>query len=160
MKDKVFLFFIICSMGLIACSDYALMDQNEAIKNKEWSGKQNPEFVVSVKDTTSPYQFYLNLRNTIEYPFSNIFVLVHQQNPDKTQKTYRIKVILANREGLWLGKSAGNLFAHQVRFLKNVHLPDTGNYTFRIEHSMRLNPLPGINDVGLRIEPAGVEVKK
>jgi len=136
------------------------MDQNEAIRNKEWSSKQSPEFIVSVKDNTPPFQFYLNLRNTVEYPFSNIFVLVHQQNPDKSRKTYRIKVILANREGLWRGKSAGNIFAHQVRFLKNVHLPDTGTYTFRIEHSMRLNPLPGINDVGLRIEPVGAQAKK
>jgi len=154
MKAKLFLFFLLFSMGLTACSDNALMDQNVAIKNKNWPNKQQPEFTVSVKDANIPYQLYLNLRNTIGYPFSNIFILVHQQNPNKTKKIYRVGFKLANREGLWLGNGAGNIFTHQIRFLKNYHFPDTGTYIFQLEHNMRLDPLPGVNDVGLRIEPA------
>jgi len=154
MKGKYFLFFIACFLGLISCSDRALMDQNKAIENKLWFNKQLPEFTVDIKDSSIPYNLYLNLRNTIDYPFSNIYVLVQQKNPDSTKKTYRVKVILANREGLWLGNSAGILFTHQVRFLKNYYFPKAGAYSFQLEQNMRLDPLPGINDVGLRLEPA------
>jgi len=153
MKVKYFLFFIVCFLGLISCSDHALMDQNKAIENKVWFNKQVPEFTVTIKDSSIPYNLYLNLRNTMAYPFSNIYVLVHQKNPDNTKKTYQVKLILANREGLWLGNSAGSIFNHQARFLKDFSFPHAGIYSFQLEQNMRLDPLPGIIDVGLRIEP-------
>lgn len=157
MKAKLFLLTIICSIGLISCSDHALMDQNVPIANKRWFNNQIEEFKVDIKDNAISYNLYLNLRNTIEYPFSNIYVLVHQQHPDGVKKTYRVKVILSDREGLWLGSSAGNLFTHQVRFLKNYRFPSKGSYTFQLEQNMRSNPIQGISDVGLRIEPSEKE---
>src|SRR5690606_16719087 len=101
-----------------------------------------------------PYHFYLNLRNSIDYPFSNIFILIHQQDPNNTKTTYRIEINLTNTEGLWKGKSAGSNFSQQISFIKDYHYSDTGKYTFQLDQNMRINGLTGINDVGLRIEAA------
>jgi gliding motility-associated lipoprotein GldH len=152
MKAKLSL-WIVLLIGLGACSDNALIDQNIPIKNKTWLYVQKPEFSVHIADNASPYHLYLNLRNSVDYPFSNIFILIHQNYPNKSKTTYRVEVKLANAEGLWKGKSAGSLFSHQVRFLKDYHFPDTGKYTFQLEQNMRINGLEGINDVGIRIEP-------
>jgi len=152
MKAKLSL-LIVLFFGLAACSDNAIIDQNIPIKNKAWLYEQKPLFPVHITNKDIPYHLYLNLRNSIDYPFSDIFILIHQQNPNKTKITYRIEVKLANTEGLWKGTSAGSLFSHQVRFLKDYHFPDTGKYTFQLEQNMRINSLTGINDVGLRIEP-------
>lgn len=153
MKAKLSL-LIVLSIALAACTDNALIDQNIPIKNKTWLYEQKPQFPVHITNNNIPYHLYLNLRNSIDYPFSNIFILIHQQNPDKTRITYRVEVKLANPEGLWKGKSAGSLFSQQVRFLKDYHFPDTGEYIFQLEQNMRVNGLIGINDIGLRIEPA------
>jgi len=153
MKAKLSL-LIVLFLGLAACSDNALIDQNIPIKNKAWLYEQKPMFPVHITNKNISYHIYLNLRNSIDYPFSNIFILIHQQNPNNTKKTYRVEVKLANTEGLWKGKSAGSIFSQQVRFLKDYHFPDTGKYTFQLEQNMRINSLEGINDVGLRIEPA------
>ncbi|TCK83181.1 gliding motility lipoprotein GldH [Albibacterium bauzanense] len=153
MKAKLSL-LIILFFGLAACSDNALIDQNIPIKNKAWLYEQKPLFPVHITNKDTPYHLYLNLRNSIDYPFSNIFILIHQQNPDKTRITYRVEVKLANPEGLWKGKSAGSLISQQVRFLKDYHFTDTGKYTFQFEQNMRVNGLKGISDIGLRIEPA------
>jgi len=160
MKVNFSFFLIACFLGLISCSDHALLDRNKAIENNLWLNKNVPEFSVNVEDANKPYNLYLNLRNTMEYPFSSIYVLVHQKNPDASKKTYRVKVELSNREGLWLGKSAGAIFNHQARFLRGYFFPDSGTYTFQLEQNMRLDPIPGINDVGLRIEPDIRETSK
>ena len=151
MKAKLSL-WIVLLIGLAACSDHALLDQNIPIKNKTWLYEQKPEFSVHITNNVIPYHLYLNLRNSIDYPFSNIFILIHQYNPNKSKTTYRVEVKLANSEGLWKGKSAGSLISHQVRFLKDYHFPDTGKYTFQLEQNMRINGLEGITDAGLRIE--------
>ena len=155
MKGKIALFLFVCLAGLTGCTDHALLDENQPIKNSTWSNKQVREFTATVKDADIPYHVYLNIRNSMEYSFSNLSVLLRQISPDKTTKTYRVKVVMADKEGLWIGKGAGNLYAQQVRFLKNHHFPDTGVYTFRIEHNMRLDPLMGITDIGLRVAPVG-----
>ena len=36
----------------------------------------------------------------------------------------------------------------------NFKFPQTGNYTFMLEQAMRVDPLPQIMDVGIRIEKA------
>lgn len=153
MKAKLSL-LIVLFLSLAACTDNAIIDQNIAIKNKAWLYEQKPLFPVHITNKNIPYHLYLNLRNSIEYPFSNIFILVHQQNPNKTKTTYRVEVKLANREGLWKGKTAGSIFSHQVRFLKNYQFPDTGKYNFQLEQNMRIDGINGISDVGLRVEPA------
>lgn len=153
MKAKLSLLAIFF-LSLVACTDNAIIDQNVPIKDKAWLYEQKPLFSVHITNKNIPYHLYLNLRNSIDYPFSNIFILIHQQNPNKTKITYRVEVKLANPEGLWKGKSAGSLISQQVRFLKDYHFPDTGKYTFQLEQNMRINGLIGINDVGVRIEPA------
>src|SRR5690606_24005578 len=109
---------------------------------------------VNIKDTAMPYDVYLNLRNSTQFPFSNVYVLVHMEKEGRPATTYRVGLKLADRDGLWTGKSAGNLYAHQALFLRNYHFADTGNYRFVLESNMRLSPLPGISDVGLRLSPA------
>lgn len=155
MKGKLSL-LVLFLFALTACSDNAILDQNVSIKDKTWLYEQKPSFPVHITNKDIPYHLYLNLRNSIEYPFSNIFILIHQQNPDNKKITYRIEVKLANTEGLWKGKSAGNLVSNQVRFLKDYHFPDSGVYIFQLEQNMRTSNLLGVNDVGLRIEPATV----
>jgi|SRR5690606_1119285 len=157
MKGKIAVFLFVCLTGLIGCTDHALIDENEAIEDSNWSNKQAREFTTTVKDVSVPYHVYLNIRNSMEYSFANLSVLFRQINPDKTTKTYRVNVVLADKEGLWIGKGAGNLYAHQVRFLKNHHFPDTGVYIFQIEHNMRLDPLTGITDIGLRVAPVNTD---
>jgi len=159
MKARLSL-LIVLLFGLAACSDNAVIDQNIAIKNNTWLYEQKPLFSAHITNKNIPYHLYLNLRNSIDYPFSNIFVLIHQQNPSKAKITYRVEIKLANKEGLWKGKSAGSIFSHQTRFLKDYHFPDTGKYIFQLEQNMRINNLSGINDVGLRIEPAILNTSK
>jgi len=160
MKDKILLkgpVFLLCMLllqGFTSCTDEALLDRNEAITDNLWSATQQPEFEVKIEDTAIPYDVYLNLRNSSEFPFSKVYVRVRLEKEGQPGTSYRVGMKLADRDGLWTGKSAGKLYAHQALFLRNYRFPDTGHYRFILESNMRLSPLPGISDVGLRITPS------
>ncbi len=56
------------------------------------------------------------------------------------------------KNGKWLGEGLGDIWDNRVLFKKNVSFPQKGEYRFEFTQAMRLNPLPGVMDVGIRIE--------
>jgi gliding motility-associated lipoprotein GldH len=136
------------------CTDSnAIIDQNTAIDNHNWSYSNKIKNSVKIDDASIPYNLYINLRVTGDYRYSNIFVLIRKSGPH-LQGVTRYEVKLANPDGEWLGQGSGNLYSYQVPFLTDFKFPAKGTYTFEIEQNMRDNPLHEVNDVGLRVEKA------
>jgi len=137
----------------VSCTDTAVLDQNVAIADHAWHYEDRPQLTAHITDITRPYAIYLNLRHTPDYAYSNVFVLLHQRQPNGRDTTERIELTLAESDGRWLGRGAGSVYAHQHLIKESVRFPDTGNYVFTLEQNMRENPLQGIVDVGIRVEP-------
>ena len=136
-----------------SCADTAVIDENVAIENRVWHYEDQPQLKAHITNINKPYHVYLNLRHTPDYPYSNVFILLHQLAPDGTDTTERFELTLAEPDGRWLGKGNGSVYTHQHLIKEAVHFPDTGHYVFTLEQNMRENPLPEITDVGIRIEP-------
>lgn len=151
MKAKTLWCFIWVLLGLIGCKDQPLLDKNEVITERRWFREQQPEFRVEVTDPTIAYDVFVNIRNSLEYQFTDLFLEVQQKKTDSSSVTYAVKIKMTNRQGLWTGQGSGSIYTQQVRFLNNYHFPDTGTYSFKIKQNMRANPVEGINDVGIRI---------
>lgn len=145
---------LLIGMMMSSCSDNALVDKNVAIEGRQWDYEYKPGIEVEVTDAQQRYDLFLNLRHTNNYPYSNIFVLLHQRHPNGTRDTTRVEIRLAEPDGRWLGSGSGSLFSHQQLVRGNYTFPDTGRYVFSFEQNMRENPLPEITDVGIRISPA------
>lgn len=148
---------MIFALGILilvtSCTDTAVLDENVAIADNTWHYDDQPELTAHITDTRQRYDIYLNLRHTPDYRYSNIFMLVHQSGPGIQDTTERFELSLAEPDGRWLGRSTGSMYAHQRLIKENVHFPDTGLYHFIIEQNMRENPLRGVADVGIRVEP-------
>jgi len=85
-------------------------------------------------------------------------MLVHIKQPEDTViKTERVNIVLAESSGKWMGRGMGELYEQRM-FLK---LSDTalfnkaGTYEISLEQNMRVDPLPEILNVGLRVEKTG-----
>jgi hypothetical protein len=46
------------------------------------------------------------------------------------------------------------LVDHRIGFRSQTGFPLTGDYAIGIRHGMRETPLPGVSDIGFRLEPA------
>lgn len=158
MKQGKTKFYLSVAFGLIgllffSCQNTALLvDVNQKIDQLKWNYSDKVRIPIKVADTKTGYSFYLNLRHTGDYKYSNIFILVHQIGPGGKKISERREFTLALQDGEWLGKGSGSLYAYQICFRKNYHFSQKGTYTFELEQNMRDNPLLEISDVGIRIE--------
>lgn len=138
---------------LASCSGGVLFDQSAPIKG-HWY-KDNPrQFEVAVPDSLAVYNFYLNVRHSTDYRFSNLYLFLQTRFPNGHITRDTIQLILANNEGKWLGKGWGSVKEDDILLKHNLKFPLKGKYDFTIWQAMRADTLKGIQDIGLRIVKA------
>jgi gliding motility-associated lipoprotein GldH len=148
----VFLAILISTLS--SCDNKAIYDNTKSIKDNVWNVDDPVIFKVPVKDTLAVYNFYLNIRHTTDYRFANIYFFVTSIYPDGHEARDTVECILADRQGKWFGKGISNIRDDQILLRRGLRFPEAGTYTFEFEQAMREKELPGIKDIGLRIEKA------
>lgn len=136
-------------------------EKNLEIPGHEWAYNYKPEFEVTLQpaDTAYLYDFYVNIRHTDAYPYSNIYLLIHSQAPGEEPTQQRHLLTLADVYGKWNGSGLNDIFEHRVLVMPNVRMNKPGTYRFSLEQNMRQNPLPDIMNVGLRVQKAGLRTQ-
>jgi gliding motility-associated lipoprotein GldH len=148
------LFFIVPLLVLLisSCDSKRFFEENKSIRNGVWNSNERMRFDVPVTDTLSGYNFFLNVRNAGDYPYSNLYLFIHTSTPDGKTGSDTMECQLASYDGKWLGSGIGNLKFNRYFFQENVRFHKRGVYHFEIEQAMRVKVLKGIHDIGLRIE--------
>lgn len=135
-----------------SCDQTRVYDYSISIPDQKWHMDSLIYFEVPITDTVSLHNFYFNIRHNTDYPYSNIYLFISTQFPNKQISRDTIELILADKKGKWIGKGIGKIKDNQVLLRKNLRFPRKGNYTFGIEQAMRSIELKGIEDIGIRIE--------
>ena len=148
---RLFLMFVLYTFYLASCRTVDLYEKDIAIPGHKWKSDFKPSFIFDIKDSTRPYQFFLVMRHTEKYNYTNIYVNLYVQPPgkDSAQKIQQ-DLQLANNDG-WLGTGMDDIYEHRIQ-LGAPQTLKTGTYTFTVEQIMREDPLEHVLDVGLRIE--------
>jgi gliding motility-associated lipoprotein GldH len=153
MKNgKNIFLFLIASLAFISCGDRPFFEENKEITDNSWSWDEPVSFNVNIEDTLNAYNFFINLRITKSYEYSNIYMFVNLAFPDGRSSRDTVPCVLADDYGNWIGKSSGSLIDNKILFAMKRVFPVAGTYTFKIEQGMRNKELTEVTDVGLRIE--------
>lgn len=143
------------SFLFIACSDAnRVYEEYKEIPKHEWSYEQALPFEVEINDTTQRYHIGINLRHTNNYSYSNLWVLLKTIYPSGKEVEHKVDLPLANKAGKWYGHGSGDIISAEMFIQQYVKLPEIGTYQFELTQNMRMNPLPNIMDIGIRIEKA------
>jgi gliding motility-associated lipoprotein GldH len=137
---------------LTACDPSRVFEENKVIDGQMWNASDKIPFLVEINDTNARYNLYINVRNASDYPFSNLYLFMETRYPGNTYSRDTLECVLADDKGNWLGDGSGDLWDNQILFKKNVKFHKTGVYTFTLEQAMRMQRLPQILDVGIRLE--------
>ena len=135
-----------------SCDTNRLYDRSLDLPEDGWHKDSIAGFTVVVEDTTRLYDFYVTLRNTGEYGFRNFYLFLNTRLPNNHLTRDTLELILADKEGKWLGRGFGAVKDYQIRIRENLKFPLQGEYRFGIEQAMRKERLEGITGVGIRIE--------
>ncbi len=150
--------FIIVSLGtscLISCDSNRLYEDNVEFADRSWKVIEEPRFEFSVSDTTTRYNLYYNIRNSLDYPYARIFITWHLY--DSTGKELSKKLIYNDlfdqKTGRPFGESGlGDLYDHRFSILNQLRFPSTGKYSIKLDQLMRQDTLKGVIAVGVRVE--------
>ena len=153
MKRAATIFFGLALLALTGCGNgNVIIDKNNDVENHNWTYVNKFRYDAVIQDINADYTISVNLRVTGDYKYSNMFILLTEVGPDKSTKTTRFELKLADKDGAWLGEGSGNLYSYQLPVITGYKFPAKGTYTFYIEQNMRDNPLREVSDVGLRVE--------
>lgn len=153
--------FIFLSIGLLSScgDDNMVFEKNVEIPDARWAVTDRAILDVDITDTVSQHHFILNVRNTEEYPYRNLYVFVKTHFPNGKTSKDTVGVVLADATGQWVGSGSGYLsssshHSNAIMYKYNKRFPLAGAYQFEIEQAMRTDTLEGIRNIGLRIERA------
>jgi len=138
-------------MGLCGCDTANIVDYNVEMPAHIWGYDRKVKAVIDVADPAQAYNIYFRVRNTGNYRYSNIFVLLNISGGGMKKQTRRFQYKLAEVDGQWTGSGSGNLFTTVAPMLTGYKFPNKGKYLLEIEQNMRDNPLHEITDAGIKI---------
>lgn len=143
---------ILVITGFAACSGKTAFQESKPVPASGWQAENPVEFSFTTADTTRLHQMYLTIRNTTDYPYSNLYLFLDIEFPDDRAFRDTLECILAGKDGKWTGKGFGKMRSQAFLFRDEVWFPVAGTYTFRLQHGMREESLRGIADTGIRID--------
>lgn len=133
--------------GTVYYSEYADIDESG------WKVADSTRFDLQVDDTTHLFDLLVEVRNGVDYAYSNLFLFVNTTFPDGSISCDTMELPLADPSGAWLGKHSGRYVDSRYRLRgQPVRFPMKGNYHFAITNGMRDNAVKDIVHVGLRVE--------
>jgi gliding motility-associated lipoprotein GldH len=144
-------------LSIVSCDSNRLYESHTSIENEIWNINQVPVFEFNNVDTLSNANLVINVRHTSTYPFSNLWLFISSTDPNGELQKDTVECVLSEKNGKWLGNGLGDIWDIQCQF-KTLRLNDDGIYRFEIEQAMRhgnlakIEQLPGIMEIGLRIE--------
>ena len=151
MKYRL-LFLLLLPFIFYSCDSLMVFEKNKEVGKDGWAKGDIAKFNVEIPNNTLPYNFYINIRISNDYAFSNIFLFIKTLYPDGKISLDTVECYLADIEGKWLGNTSGRFIDNRILFKKNVKFPVQGMYSFEFEQAMRVEKLEGIEDFGIRIE--------
>ena len=150
---------IVLAAGLsavaVACTGDAYFHRVQTVPGDCWVMGQGFAFEVNVTDTVTAYDVYVDLRSSDGYPWRNIYVIGELRDSARAVISRdTLMCELSDRRGKATGKGLSNVKENAIRWKKNYRFPHRGTYGFSVTHGMRNVELPGVSNVGIRIEIA------
>jgi gliding motility-associated lipoprotein GldH len=153
-ESKRLMFILLIVAGLTSCKQVELYERLKNVPGGNWKAGEKLSFPLTIKDTTIGYNLFVSIRHSNVYPYRNIWVRMGLQMPGQDSVSYQdFELPLADNEK-WLGSGLNDIYDRRVRlFGQPQRFSKTGTVNFTLQHIMRDDPLPGVLQAGIRIEP-------
>ena len=140
------LFFSVCS-----CQNDNEKVVMTDVENK-WKKDDFKSLDFDIKDAQDPKNIVFVIRNNNDYPYSNLRLIAKIEQDKKLISTDTLNYVLAKPNGEWLGTGFGDTKETIFQYKLNYKFPKNGNYSVKVVQAMRKNVLPGIEDIGVKIQ--------
>ena len=158
MKIKNSILFILVLFLVISCDKKRIFDEYKSV-GKAWNKDSIVTFELPRLDPKKSFDLYLNIRDNDAYPFNNLFIIVSLEHPNRKIKVDTLEYQMTNPDGTLLGDGFSDIKESKLFYKNKVNFTQKGVYKIHIKQATRqtgkiegVTSLPGITDVGFRIE--------
>jgi len=156
MRKVVTNHFILAVMLLqiiaASCDRNTFYQKTVNLPNEIWNMDSTLIFEFNIHDSLQFYNFYIDVRNTTDYPYQNLFLFFTTQFPDGDIFTDTLNGILCDAYGRWKGKGSGKIKENRFIFKPKVRFQQKGDYIFSVQQAMRDADLKGITSFGITLQ--------
>jgi len=137
---------------LTSCGPNYIFEETNEVGNQEWTYQDTIDFKVDITDTLRIYNLYLDIEHAVDYSHQNIYIQIYTLFPSGQRTKERISIDFADKGGQWYGDCGKDWCDLRVTIQEGAFFNALGTHTFTIEQYMRVDPLPGIKSVSMKIE--------
>lgn len=142
----------ICLLFLASCESPSAFEENQTLDQSGWLYKDTLSFKADIKEANIPYNVFVNIRHSSEYPNANLWLKIETIFPDGTKQLSPVNIPMADPTGKWYGQGFGSILSNEIKIQEKALFKETGIYEFKIIQDMRVNPVTELIDIGLKIE--------
>jgi gliding motility-associated lipoprotein GldH len=153
---------LLLGVVLSSCDSNTIWSESKSISDGFWSKDAVLHFNLPQVDSLATYNVFLTVRNTNDYKYNNLHVIVVLEYPFGKKVIDTIEYRMAKPDGTWLGSGMGSVKENKLWLKEGFQFKEAGNYNISITHAMRNNGeadgvsnLEGITDVGFSVEAIG-----
>jgi gliding motility-associated lipoprotein GldH len=146
----VFIFLVLSS-----CETNRIYETNHDFEDRTWKLNDPQEFEFRIEDLEKKYNLYFNVRNSLDYPYSRIFITYHLQDSvgNELQSKLNTQDLFDQKTGVPFGSSSvGDIYDHQFLLLNAYQFKLRGKYKLKLEQYTRQDTLQGVLAIGARVE--------
>ena len=158
MQNKFLLVSIVVVFLFVSCDSNRVFDEYKSVPN-HWQKDNIVEFEFTPTDTLSSYNLFINIRNTNDYKFNNLFLIAEIDFPNGKSEVDTLEYKMAQPNGELLGSGFTDVKENKLWYKENFTFNESGSYKIKVQHAMRENGsidgvdvLEGVTDIGFRIE--------
>jgi gliding motility-associated lipoprotein GldH len=158
MRLKNSILFIVILVIIVSCDKRSVFDDYKSVGNA-WHKDSIVTFELPQLDSKKLYNLFINVRDNDDYPFNNLFLIVSLEQPNKQVKVDTLEYQMTNPDGTLLGDGFSDIKESKLFYKDKENFTQKGVYKIHIKHATRqtgkiegVTSLPGISDVGFRIE--------
>lgn len=138
----------------IACEPGPLLNKKVGFADRQWSHADTLDFEVVVKDTAVLYDLFIDMEHSPEFPSQNLYIRIYTRFPDGNRLGKLVSLELADKSGAWFGRCNNDRCRLTIPIQEKAYFNMPGSYVFTLEQYTRMDPLPGVKSLGMRIQPS------
>ena len=145
----IFVFILFLSLGSCQNADEKVLINDVG---QQWKKNNVQKFDFNIDDAQNQKNMMFVVRNNNDYPYSNLRLIASIEHNKKKISTDTLNFVLAKPNGEWIGTGFGDTKEITFQYKLNYRFPQNGNYSVKVVQAMRNNQLPGIEDIGIKIQ--------
>ena len=137
-----------------SCDSRKVYEDKKDFPARYWVFNDPATFQFDIYDTESQYNLVLNVRNTAEYKYQNIYIQYYLEDSTGRLLERELKNIQLFHPvtGVPIGKGIGGFYNVTRNFVENYSFPQPGRYSIRFDQFMRQDSLADVVSVGIQVE--------